>query len=144
VKGYVADHWPGLVPIWLADDLKKVTKQYASEHSSGLIDLFYGTTMSDCPLPCSTIRTETKLMRKTIATGRSTSIMIFFSPTVQVTTTDFVLPAISTFLSDLVGSLGLWLGLGVVQALELGINCVLTKLRACRDPPSNPLHYVSS
>ena len=47
-----------------------------------------------------------------------------------MTTTDFVKPTLSSFLSDVGGSAGLWLGLGVAQAVELVLAYVLTKIRA--------------
>jgi hypothetical protein len=40
-------------------------------------------------------------------------------PPNQVTRTDFVQPTVSTILSEIGGSLGLWLGLGAVQAAQL-------------------------
>ena len=46
-------------------------------------------------------------------------LSLSFSQTVQVTTTDFVTPPVSSFLSEVGGSMGLWLGLGVLQALEM-------------------------
>ena len=38
---------------------------------------------------------------------------------VEMTTTDFIYPTVSSVLSDVGGSLGLWLGLGALQALDL-------------------------
>ena len=45
-----------------------------------------------------------------------------------MTRTDFLKFYLSTFLSDLGGSMGLWLGLGMVQAVELLVTCVLPRL----------------
>ena len=47
------------------------------------------------------------------------NIIISFSQSVQITTSDFPAFVLLDFLSKLGGSLGLWLGVGVVQILEL-------------------------
>ena len=52
-------------------------------------------------------------------------IDLTFSNTMKVTTTDFLPFHLSTLLSDLGGSMGLWLGLGVVQAGQLLIAFVV-------------------
>jgi hypothetical protein len=125
MKEQAGSQAPGLLPIWLADDLEKVTTKYIGPAPSKLFD---GNNLSDCPLPCKTTRTETKFLRSYVTDDKRTSVDIAFSQSVQVTTTDFVKPSLSTFLSDVGGSVGLWLGLGVVQAGQLVINCVITRL----------------
>ena len=45
--------------------------------------------------------------------------MITMVGKVEMTTTDFIYPTVSSVLSDVGGSLGLWLGLGALQALDL-------------------------
>jgi hypothetical protein len=51
-----------------------------------------------------------------------------FSPKVRVTKTDFLRFYLSTFLSDLGGSMGLWLGLGIAQVFQLGCTVILPSL----------------
>ena len=59
--------FPGLnlTPPWLTEDLDKVTSipvQVSSEESPiELSRVFYGIETSDCPIPCTTISTDTKL-----------------------------------------------------------------------------------
>ena len=55
-------------------------------------------------------------------------IDLTFSSKVFVTETDFAKFTISSFLSEVGGSMGLWLGLGVVQVLELAANWVLLRI----------------
>jgi hypothetical protein len=127
MREYVASHDPGLVPIWLADDMKKVTS-YQVERGGHNWFLFDGTKPSDCPLPCSTTHTKTKFLEKHIPYSHRTMLALTFSPTVKVTTTDFVSLELSTFLSDVGGSIGLWLGLGVLQAAEMVVKFLLPTL----------------
>ena len=56
------------------------------------------------------------------ATTTRTHIMMTLAGKVEMTKTDFIRPTLSTILSDVGGSLGLWLGLGALQALELLVH----------------------
>ena len=56
--------------------------------------------------------------------GKNTGISMEFMPMLEVTTTEFVRPLVSGLLSDMGGSMGLWLGLGVLQALQMGATCL--------------------
>ena len=99
--------------------------------------MFDGTHVSDCPLPCTTTSSQSRFIAKTFIDGtrghQHKHIDITFSQTVEVTTTSLVQPTLSSLLSSVGGSMGLWLGLGVVQAIEVIINCVLPWMRAgCR------------
>jgi hypothetical protein len=132
MKDYVAARQPGLVPIWLTDDMENASTHYVSTEKKYLNYLFKGEYLSDCLLPCTTFRSESKFVGKFKFKGRSTWMNIRFSQTVQVTTTDFIKPTLSTFLSDVGGSMGLWLGLGAVQALQMVINCVMLRLKKFR------------
>ena len=56
--------------------------------------------------------------------GGATGVALEFLPRVEVTTTELVRPLVSALLADLGGSVGLWLGLGVLQAIQLGAACL--------------------
>ena len=53
------------------------------------------------------------------ATVDKSHIVLSFSGTVQMTITEMETPSVSGLLSAIGGSIGLWLGIGVLQAIEL-------------------------
>ena len=63
-----------------------------------LVNLFDGSQISDCPLPCKTTQTQTKVMYA--SKGDSSTIDINFSSKVKVTKTDLEKPTLSSFLSE--------------------------------------------
>ena len=87
-------------------------------------DLMDGSQLSDCPLPCTTTNTETKHILDRTGNRNYPTLFLSFSSKVMVTRTDFLKFSLASFLSEVGGSMGLWLGLGMVQALEL-INSLL-------------------
>jgi hypothetical protein len=133
MKDSVARIAPGLLPIWLADNTDNVSIHHFSPELSSILsisDMMDGLSLSDCPLPCSTIYAQTRFISET--TSDSSQIEITFSPSTQVTTTDFLKPPLSSFLSSVGGSVGLWLGLGALQAAEILANCAMPWIRRCR------------
>ena len=69
-------------------------------------------------MPCSTFRTTTRMISKRASSplGR---ILLSFSEKVTMTITELESPSVSELLSEIGGSIGLWLGLGVFQAIEI-------------------------
>ena len=80
--------------------------------------LYNGNKLSDCPMPCNTFGTNTRLISGR-ATAEKSNIVLTFSETVQMTITEMETPSISGLLSAVGGSIGLWLGIGVFQAIEI-------------------------
>lgn len=125
VSGIITREVPGLVPIWQNDNLEKVsTRVFDENFKMGQINMDHlidGTLLPDCPLPCQTTHTHTKFLSTHEAA--KTVLDITFSSEVMVTTTNMLGPTFSSFLSEVGGSMGLWLGLGVVQLLQLVVTC---------------------
>ena len=91
------------------DSVESYVKYYS------LVD---GTDVSPCPLPCTQTRTR---VSKSHSTKLSVPVIrINFLRDMAVTKTDFLAFSLNRFLSSVGGSLGLWLGLGMVQLGELG------------------------
>ena len=76
-----------------------------------------GSLLSSCLLPCTTFHTNTRFVTERSNPG--SKIVLTFVNKIQVTTTDFLPFHLSSLLSDMGGSMGLWLGLGVLQAGQL-------------------------
>ena len=71
-------------------------------------------------MPCSTYRTTTKLIsRRAIRNEQFGRILLAFSEKVTMTITELETPSVSELLSAIGGSIGLWLGVGVFQAIEI-------------------------
>ena len=115
------DDWysKDLVPIWTTGNLDEVSTNYSLVNNSNTdyYQLFDGSLKSSCPLPCSTITIRSQMTGETFIDHPV--IGISFDSTVEVTRTDFVEFSISGLLSDIGGSLGFWLGLGVLQAVQI-------------------------
>ena len=113
-----------LSPIWAAYSFDNVTERWLFKAKPGYTlpdyysDLLDGTQPSDCPLPCSTISVDSRLLGHSNGVN-SSMIDLTFNPTVLVTSTDFIQCTFATFLADMGGSMGLWLGLGLLQAVEI-------------------------
>ena len=93
----------------------------------GYDGLVWGSHVSNCPLPCKITSTETKFI--SAISSQNPFIKVIFSQQVQVSTKDFMKPSLASLLSSVGGSMGLWLGLGVVQALEFTARSLRTSVQ---------------
>ena len=122
---------PGLTPIWVMNNTENVTTRTVIKKMSHPLysydDLHDGTQLPPCPLPCATITVESRFLR--VSDYDNPAIGLTFSQNMLVTTTHFLQFNFMIFLSDIGGSMGLWLGLGLLQALEISINCVVSRIR---------------
>ena len=112
-------------PIWAVDGTDSVTQwiyldteKYKTEMIAynGLIT---GISVSDCPLPCTSTQIKIVSLDEKYGVRKVSRIDIAFEKTVLVSKTDFPKFNIIHFLAEFGGSMGLWLGLGVVQTMEL-------------------------
>ena len=79
--------------------------------------IFAGTEPNDCPKPCSTTSTYTRI--KSDFPGKFTVVTLNFARDIRIKKTEMVKFNFLTALSILGSNMGLWLGLGVVQFMEL-------------------------
>ena len=131
VQMFLVNHFPkGFMPIWATDDDDKVTKLI---NLKGLVsekdiydykDIMTGTTLSDCPLHCLRTKVRTAFAEEKFVyyNHNLSSIYISFDPTVSIEKTDFPKFEVANYLSSLGGSMGFWLGLGIMQTIELMIE----------------------
>ena len=93
-------------------------------------NIIHGTEPSPCPLPCTTTHTDVRFLSEYAKKNNLSTITLIFSNTMKVTTTSFLPFHLSSLLSDLGGSMGLWLGLGVLQAGQLLLTFVLPAINS--------------
>ena len=109
---------PDFLPFWLGGvnatkwmvDMKITERIYS--------DLFKGTLMPPkeiCPLPCTSTTRSTDFLYEMQEDVAYSTIDITFSDKVEVTSWDYGTFSIAEVLASLGGSMGLWLGVGVVQ-----------------------------
>ena len=80
-------------------------------------NLLRGLTVSNCNLPCTITKTYTKKVSEVFNYRKMMTIS--FTKEMQVTKTSIVPFSIVDFFSGMGGILGLWMGLGALQIIEL-------------------------
>ena len=98
--------------------------QLSGDAQAELKALYDGTRESDCERPCrSTTVIGTELSQ--VCTGKNTSSLTFtLDQTLTLYDSDFPGFGWVSLLTDLGGSLGLWLGLGVAQLVEIILKSI--------------------
>ena len=119
---------PHFVPFWATKNWSLVTNLTVLSHeevynmsvlwNKNYECIFDGTSVSDCPVPCTTTIAIAKEEDVTTMEGGS-AIDITFFDTILVTTTSFPTFSFSDALAKLGGAMGLWLGIGIMQVFEI-------------------------
>ena len=113
---------PGFLPLWATNNLSTVTtliRGNGSKFSKNYEGFILGDLKSDCLAPCtSTEITSVFLDEKNDNYSRS-KIDITFSEHVSTVLTDFPKFNAAVFLSSCGGSMGMWLGVSVLQTAEV-------------------------
>ena len=121
------------IPVWATDDLKVVTNHTFFDKGKDedtfhlLIDLYDGTRMSSCPLPCTSTTVSGLWISSQNEAKSLTTFDFTFGHTIIITVSKFPRFNLARFVSNLGGSLGLWFGLGVSQ-LILMVSLMCPKL----------------
>ena len=86
-------------------------------------DIMSGDSESDCLEPCTQTKIATAFLTdKVIDHHNRSKIDITFSKMVSISRTDFPKFNLAAFVSSIGGSMGFWLGLSVIQAMNLSIT----------------------
>ena len=91
--------------------------------------------VSGCPVPCTETLIKTVYLNdfhKTSNVMNVSRVDIAFFNKVDTYITDFPSFHFSTFLASLGGTLGLWMGLGILQILDSVITTVCKHWQCCR------------
>ena len=129
VKKYLASKFPpGFMPLWASDQIENVTTRISlkgnisSEDINAYKDIMVGATLSSCPLHCQKTKVRTAFIEEKFVNYNYSKIDITFAPSVSVDKTDFPKFELAKFLSSFGGLMGLWLGIGIMQSLEMVIG----------------------
>ena len=82
-------------------------------------DMSDGTQASDCPPPCTTHHISATFLAEIARNKNYSEIVLTFSNTVTAKATTYPTFKLDLALAELGGSMGLWLGLGILQIIEI-------------------------
>ena len=112
----------GFMPVWATNNLSSVTTFITGNKTSFYMNyerLILGALKSDCPPPCTSTEITTVFLDEKQDNFTRSRINITFSDQVSIVVTDFPKFDLAVFLSACGGSMGMWLGVGIVQAVEM-------------------------
>ena len=152
----------GFMPVWATENISDVTT-YLATNSTDFHDpyaeILTGTEESgtpvgnwlslkqynyhkiifiDCSLPCTETLIKTVLINEfDKPKAKKSRIDIAFSTTVTTSINHFPTFHFSTFMAQLGGTAGLWLGLGILQLLDLISSIVTPYFNVCHHKQLN-------
>ena len=115
----------GFMPVWATDNLASVTTSMVADICDPCptySDLISGIAESSCPPPCTSTEITSIFLDEKCESVNYSRIDITISDSVSFTVTDFPSFNPALFLSVFGGSMGMWLGLGVAQTIEMVLN----------------------
>ena len=128
-KNYPAN----FMPVWATPNLSLVTTHIIGDQDSfykNYAGLILGSTQSECPTPCTSTQITSVFLDE--KTGTENRIDITLSEKVSILVTNFPKFNLALFLSACGGSMGMWLGVGVLQIMQLLAN-MIWKLKTNRN-----------
>ena len=117
--------YPDFNPLMVAENESQATpwiavgRDFYQPKKYNFRDMTDGTARSDCPPPCSQNHISASFLGTTTRDKDFAEIVLTFSDIVLITTTSFPQFNLDKALAELGGAMGLWLGVGVLQILEI-------------------------
>ena len=126
-RGIAASYfaYPSFNPLMVAENESDATSwievgsEFYDPKQFNFRDMSDGTTPSDCPPPCTLHHISASFLAETARNKNYSEIVLTMSNTVTATATTFPRFKLDLALAELGGSMGLWLGLGILQIIEI-------------------------
>ena len=126
-RGIAASYsaYPSFNPLMVAEKESAATSwmevgpEFYEKKRFNFRDMSDGTTPSDCPPPCTLHHISASFLAETARNKNYSEIVLTFSNTVTATAITFPKFKLDLALAELGGSMGLWLGLGILQIIEI-------------------------
>ena len=126
-RGIAASYgaYPSFNPLMVAENESEATSwmevgsDFYAPKQFNFRDMSDGTTPSDCPPSCTLHHISASFLAETPRNKNYSEIVLTLSNTVTATATTFPKFKLDLALAELGGSMGLWLGLGILQIIEI-------------------------
>ena len=125
MEALAEDGLRNMIPIWGTDHLEDVTNGILQNKNDiwHQFYLFEGIKPNGCPRPCTTTFVHTTFVAETSGMElygvEWNSLLIIFSEDITITTTNMLEFNFLTSLAYIGSYLGLWLGLGALQLVQI-------------------------
>ena len=122
---------PNFKPVWATNHLEEVTKwvDLGKNFNTTQFELYKeyvgGRAENSCAQPCKATDVTTIFLDETYKLSNNSRLDIVFSKKVTIALSSFPSFNLAMLLSEIGGSMGIWLGLGAVQIIQ----CLVKFLR---------------